>query len=516
MTLKYNLLKDKDYTLLSGKTNRSILMIKLDKLLKLSSDLICTLDANGRFVDVSDASLLILGYLPGELQGKCYTEFIDPTDAKTADVAMAEVMSGITRHIQNRYVHKAGHVVPLRWSAQWDEEDQLLYATAKSGQITESEEAMRDSLEESNQRYHYVSKATFDAIWDWDVIKKTLYWGENIETIFGYRRDAISSGLDSWSAQVHPEDADRVADSIQAVLQGTETNWKQEYRFRRADGSYADVVDRGFVLRDKTGTAIRMVGAMHDISERKQALKEMKRITDDLYKHNRELHEFSYIISHNLRSPVTNIMGIADLLELEKDDPETVAYCTKNLKTAIFRLDEVIQDLGKILNATDSTAELNLEPVDLEEIIRNVEFDLGDKVSRNQAHIVVKPANFVIHSHKAYIYSIFFNLISNSIKYRSEANPLITVEVTGQTDNVRINFKDNGRGIDLERHGEDLFKPYKRFHSGVDGKGLGMFLVKSHVDMLGGDIEVSSRPGEGTSYVILLPKKDNAATLWSQ
>jgi PAS domain S-box-containing protein len=326
-----------------------------------------------------------------------------------------------------------------------------------------------------------------------------------METIFGYNRNAISPGLDAWTDHIHTEDVTRVSESIKAALGGNETNWKEEYRFRKADGTFADVVDRGFVLRDKTGTAIRMVGAMHDISERKQALKEMKRITEDLYKHNRELQEFSYIISHNLRSPVANIMGIADLLELEKEDPETVAYCTANLKTAIFRMDEVIQDLSKILDATDNSVELISEPVDLGELIRNIEIDLAHKMSRNQAKIRVSPQTFLIQSHKAYIYSIFFNLLSNSIKYRSEENPLITVEIAARESNVEIIFKDNGRGIDLERHSGDLFKPYKRFHTSVEGKGLGMFLVKSHVDMLRGQINISSKPGQGTSFMISLP-----------
>lgn len=482
-------------------------MIKLEKLLKLSADLICTLDASGRFVDVSHASLEILGYAPLELQGRCFTEFIDPSDACTAYEALSEVASGKKLHIQNRYLHKTGRIVPLRWSAQWDQEDQLLYATARSGQITAREEAMRDLIEQSNQRYQYVSKATFDAIWDWDIIKGTLYWGENMETIFGYRRNSVSPGLDSWTNHLHPGDSARITESVQTILTGDETNWKQEYRYRRADGSYADVVDRGFVLRDKEGVAIRMVGAMHDISERKQALKEMKRITEDLYKHNRELHEFSYIISHNLRSPVANIMGIADLLEMDMDDRETVSYCTTSLKTSIGRLDEVIRDLAKILKATDGSAELMFEQIDLAEIIRNIEIDLADKVSLNHARILVTPGSLFIHSHKAYIHSIFFNLISNSIKYRTKENPVIAIDMSDMDNNVKIIIKDNGRGFDLERHGEDLFKPYKRFHSGVEGKGLGMFLVKSHIDMLGGDIEVSSKPGEGTLFMISLPKK---------
>jgi PAS domain S-box-containing protein len=480
-------------------------MIKLDKLLKFSPDLICTINAQGMFVDVSDASLDILGYAPPELCGKPYTDFIDPADLSTASEALSEVMSGANLHIQNRYVHKEGQVVPLRWSARWDDEEQLLYAIARSGQITDREEAMRVSLEESYQRYQYVSQATSDAIWDWDIVKGTLYWGENFQSIFGYNRADLSPGIDSWTMHISPDDAGRIAKSIRNVLKGNTTIWKEEYRYRKADGTYAYVVDRGFVIRDKAGTAVRMVGAMHDITERKQGLLELKRITDDLYKHNRELHEFGYIVSHNLRSPVANIMGIATLLELEKDDPETVSYCINNLKSSISRLDEVIKDLSKILSSTDSSVDLTAEPVDLSETVRNIQTDLADKILRNHARIDVTPGTFLIRSHKAYIYSIFFNLITNSIKYRSENAPEISIAISWKGTVARIVFSDNGCGIDMVRHGEDLFKPYKRFHTHIEGKGLGMFLVKSHVEALGGEISVESEPGKGTRFTVCLP-----------
>jgi len=481
-------------------------MIKLDKLLKLSPDLICTLDIEGRFVDVSEASLSLLGYLPAELTGKCYRNFIDLADMPLADKAMRNLISGETLQIQNHYIHNSGKVIPLRWSAHWDDDDQLIYAIARSGEITNREEDMRTSLEESILRYQYVSKATSDAIWDWDIAKGTLYWGENFESIFGYKLSEISSGVDSWTSHIHEDDLVRINKSIQEILQEKNTNWKEEYRYQRADGTFADVVDRGFVIRDKMGIAIRMVGAMHDISERKQALKEMKRITDDLYKHNRELHEFGYIVSHNLRSPVTNIIGIATLLEMEQDDPETVSYCSTHLKTSISRLDEVILDLSKILNATDNSVELIAEPVNLSETIFNIETDLADKMLRNHVRIDVSPGLFIIHSHKAYVYSIFFNLITNAIKYRSESDPVISVKFVNKGAMVNILFTDNGLGIDLKRYGDDLFKPYKRFHTDIEGKGLGMFLVKSHIETLKGDINVTSKPGAGTTFHINLPK----------
>lgn len=139
--------------------------------------MICTIDAQGRFVDVSSACLEILGYTPAELCGRPYTDFIDVADLDSAAEALGDVKGGARLQIQNRYVHKSGQIVPLRWSAQWDNDEQLLYATARSGQITAREEAMRNSLEESNQRYRHVSQATSDAIWDWDIIKKHFILG---------------------------------------------------------------------------------------------------------------------------------------------------------------------------------------------------------------------------------------------------------------------------------------------------------------------------------------------------
>jgi PAS domain S-box-containing protein len=487
-------------------------MINADKLLKLSADLICTINGQGRFVDVSESSLALLGYRHEELEGRSYTEIIDPSDKDIAAKALDEAIGGRQLQIQNRYKHKNGQLVPMFWSARYDDQEGLLYCIARSGHVTEQGDFLKSSLEDSNLRYQYVSRATSDAIWDWDILKGTLYWGENFETIFGYKLSEIPPGIESWTAHIHPDDARRILESIYAVINSAETNWKEEYRYQRADGTYADVVDRGFVIRDGVGTASRMVGAMHDISERKKGLKEMKRVTDDLYKHNRELHEFGYIVSHNLRSPVANIMGIANLMEMEKDDPETIAYCVSNLKGSVSRLDEVIKDLSKILSTTDNSVDLVSEKVDLAETVRNIQQDMADKIEKSNTRINITPGTFVIYSHKAYIYSIFFNLISNSIKYRSEADPFIDIQLSQDADNVFIIFTDNGCGMDLNRHGEDLFKPYKRFHTHVEGKGLGMFLLKSHVEALGGEINLTSKPNRGTTFKISLLKGEMVAT----
>lgn len=124
------------------------------------------------------------------------------------------------------------------------------------------------SLQESNMRYHYASKATFDAIYDWDYITDTCYWGEGFIRDFGYDAKTLAD-KDFWQKHVHPEDHHRVLHEIDQLAKGAASNWLSEYRFQKTDGSYAYVLDRSIIIRDKNGKAIRMIGAVQDITEKK-------------------------------------------------------------------------------------------------------------------------------------------------------------------------------------------------------------------------------------------------------
>ena len=396
-----------------------------------------------------------------------------------------------------RWVYEKGNLLE-------DEEGNAIIFQGMVQDITEQKQ-LSHSLEESNRRYSYVTKATFDAIWDWDMLTNKLYWGEGFQHIFGYELASLQPDISSWTQHLHPADLDRVVKGIYGFIDGKGTNWEDEYRYLKADGQYAYVADKGFVVRDEHGKAQRMVGAMQDVSKRKKDEQELKSFADELYTRNKELHEFGYIVSHNLRSPVANIMGTATLLELDSDDPETVGQCIKDLKTSINRLDDVIRDLSKILSVTDGSAAWIKETIDIKEILSNVLTDLQSTIKHAGAKISFPGASFMFHSHKAYLYSVLFNLIGNAIKYRSVKTPEIEITIEQNNLNTTIKIVDNGIGIDMEKYKDDLFKPYKRFTSEVEGKGLGLFLVKSHVEALHGTITLQSKLGTGTTFVIIFP-----------
>jgi PAS domain S-box-containing protein len=273
---------------------------------------------------------------------------------------------------------------------------------------------------------------------------------------------------------------------------------------KKNGGQYWIMVEVTPVMNEY-GKLDRRISIHTEVTKMKAAENELKLLADDLYKRNRELYQFSYIVSHNLRKPVANIIGITSLLESEKNDPHTIAACTQNLKTSIESLDDVIKDLSKILSATDGSVELKKELVDLPEIIDNIKISLSDVIRQSGAIIETTFEPPAINSYKVYLYSLFYNLISNAIKYKSDKSPLIKVKVNVDDEAAYIIVSDNGIGIDMNKHADEIFKPYRRFNFTAEGKGLGLFLVKSHVDAMHGKIHITSKEQSGTTFNIVLP-----------
>lgn len=371
------------------------------------------------------------------------------------------------------------------------------------------QKTFESALVESNERFTYAAQATSEAIWEWNIQTPEIFKEYGYKDLFGYEFTNNIGEVGFWASKVHPEDHPRIWPQMLSTREDPTLNkWTIEYRFRKANDEYIFIKEKAILLRNGKGDLLRMIGSMQDVTRQKIEEAELKLLAEDLYKRNNELQQFGYVVSHNLRSPVANIMGITTLLELDKDDPETVEQCTRDIKNAIHRLDDVIRDLSKILSITDGSAEIIKDEIDLAEILTNVTTDLKETIAYSGAVIQLPSASMVLFSHKAYLYSIFYNLVSNAIKYRSAAAPQIRISVATIPGSVIITISDNGVGIDLKKHSGDIFKPYKRFNTGIEGKGLGLFLVKSHVEALKGKIEIGSKPGKGTTFTITLPMSE--------
>ena len=138
-------------------------------------------------------------------------------------------------------------------------------------QVRADAERMQATLRESEQRFKHVARATADAVWDWDLIEKTVWWSDGMQSLFGVTLSGKAGQGNSWSTRLHPADKERVVRGIDAAIDGGSETWGDEYRFLRGDGSYAHVLDRGFVIRDADGKPLRMVGGMTDLTASKRA-----------------------------------------------------------------------------------------------------------------------------------------------------------------------------------------------------------------------------------------------------
>jgi PAS domain S-box-containing protein len=239
-----------------------------------------------------------------------------------------------------------------------------------------------------------------------------------------------------------------------------------------------------------------------DISQRKAAEEKLLQQADDLFAQQRDLQQFTYIVSHILRAPVANVIGLADLLgDTPPDSPDFPDTLSK-LEESVARLDAVIHYMNTVLTIrTKSQTEAKRRVVILE-VCQEVKESLQECLAAVDGELDLElDPSWVLHSHKAYLYSVFYNLVVNSLQYRSADRQLqIRIQAAPTPEGgLEIAISDNGMGMDMDKVGNDLFKLYTRFSSATEGKGIGLFLVKTQVEALGGKIEVDSAPDQGTT-----------------
>jgi signal transduction histidine kinase len=221
---------------------------------------------------------------------------------------------------------------------------------------------------------------------------------------------------------------------------------------------------------------------------------------------NNELQQFSYTVSHNLRGPVASMLGLLNIHQYARNEQEKEELLSL-LKQSAQSLETVIVDLNKIIDIRNDKFSA-YEDITLEHELSLVKKSLSGFILASEGTIEESYEIPAIRSVKTYIHSIFYNLISNAIQYRSPERKLhIRITTRAKADKIIFRISDNGLGIDLVRFRSDLFKLYKRFHTHTPGKGLGLYLVHQQVEKLNGHIEVESQPDVGTTFEISLPLK---------
>ena len=260
-------------------------------------------------------------------------------------------------------------------------------------------------------------------------------------------------------------------------------------------------------ITNKEGEHSHWISIQRDITEEKKQEKEKEHLIRELTRNNKDLKQFSYITSHNLRAPLSNLTGLLTLIhDIPIDNPE-LKEILNGFSTSAHLLNETIDDLMKVIIIKDNPS-IEKEEVLIKDVFENVFNQLSVLISLHKPILKIELEKVtILNVNKSYLESILLNLFTNAIKYRSPKRILRVFVSSKEVGNeIILIFKDNGIGIDLERNRDKVFGLYQRFHNYSDSKGLGLYLVKSQVESMGGTISIESEVDKGTTFTLTFKK----------
>ncbi len=375
--------------------------------------------------------------------------------------------------------------------------------------ITERK-AQEEALLLSQERFRLLSLATRDVIWDWDAATNLVWWNDNMASTFGHDPGPMLRGPEAWEDRVHPDDRERVVRDFGEVLESSDSTWQSEYRYLRADGSVAHVMDRGFIMRDETGKATRILGSMTDVTERKQ--------TEDRLRQSQKLEAIGQLtggVSHDMNNLLTIIMGNAELLgDRLADRPELQAMVEETLFAA-----ERGAELGKRLLAIARQQPLQPRSLNVNHLIAGVKGLLKRTLSKDiELEICLANDPCITHVDPAQLELAVLNIVLNARDAMEDDGRLVIETGFASLDHshdsfnldvdpgdyIVISVSDTGPGMPPEVR-DKAFEPFFTTKPPGKGTGLGLSMVFGFVKQSGGHARIYSEPGEGTTVRIYLP-----------
>ncbi len=375
----------------------------------------------------------------------------------------------------------------------------------ESGHLTSILRVTRDitRAKQSEERLQLATRASLAMIYDWNMVTNVTYRSDAVRELTGFSPEETQRS-EWWISDIHPEDRERAESRVREAIDKGEDRYENEYRLRHRDGSWRWVWDRGFILRDEAGHAVRAVGSTVDVTARRLAEEELKAA-------HRAKDDFLATLSHELRTPMTAILGWTSMLSNDLVDAQTLPLALGWIHDSARTQAQLIEDLLDISRIATGKLSIEKGQVDLVSVIAtSVDSFRVAAVARSiDLRTSVDATDLLILGDEKRMRQIVANLISNALKF-TPAGGRVDVTLTCDDHDAVVVVRDTGMGIEPEflPHVFDRFSQQERGDSRMHGGlGLGLAIVNELVDLHGGSvIAESAGAGCGATFTVTIPR----------
>jgi two-component system sensor kinase FixL len=370
-------------------------------------------------------------------------------------------------------------------------------------------------LRQSEQRFRLVAEATSDLIYEWDMATNSLDWFGDIDGALGFEWGEFPRIMEAWVDRIHPDDQAGLVNYVKWLRRSVNII-QAEYRIRRKDGTWCYWAEHAVPVLDGKGNPLRWIGACVDITERKEARKNLEKLNmelessvQELSRANKQLEEFAYMVAHDLKTPLRGIGTLADWLVMDYADKfdeagkEQVRLLNKRAKQMSVLIDSIKQYsmLGQNIQKK--------KQVDLNDVISEV---ISIITPPENIEVIIEDKLPAIVCERTHIIQIFQNLLSNAVKYMDKPKGQIKVGYNEDDNFWKFSVVDNGPGIQ-QKYFEKIFKIFQTLspRNGIESTGIGLSIVKKLVELNNGRVWVESEVGHGSTFFFTLSKQSSEA-----
>ncbi len=481
-----------------------------------ASDPIVSSDAAGKIIAWNRAAQATFGYRENEVLGESLQMLMPQAYRQRHSEAMQRLSAGgaprvLGKTLEVHGLRKDGSEFPLELSlSKWTLAGEPYY-TGIIRDITDRRRAER-TLRDSEERYALATQAATEGIYEWNITHDTLYLSERAKQLFDFAERELTAPM--WTARVHPDDVEDYRRAIVDLFKQCTEQLECEYRVRDMQGHYHWVLDRACVVRADSGRATRMVGALTDITSRKQTLIDLRQAKEQAEAATVAKSRFLANMSHELRTPLNAEIGITEML-LEDVEEQRIAEFEDPLQRVcragrnLLHLITELLDLSKI---EAGKMELLIDAFEIASLLDETVLDAQPLAERNGNRIVVHYPEDIgsMRADPMRVQQVMLNLLSNACKFSE--NGTITVravrEFYGEREWFKLTVADRGIGIAQEELAslfDEFTQAAPRRDKRYGGTGLGLAISRRFCRLMGGDITVESEPDRGTTCTVWLP-----------